>query len=121
MADDFSDLSEEQIQQLMDLGIIDDEQSILDKQLKTANSVRYSAGPEMRSNGRVSTAANPLEFAVHAYQGYKAGKDADAIAKQQQELLKRQVEARAAYTKNLYGRSNPGGLGPMPSRDEGIL
>lgn len=107
------DLSEEDLQQLMALGIIPDQQSGLQDQLAQAQKLRYGSMPGMRGEGgRVQTAANPLEFLVAGVQGYKAGKDITKLRKEQQDLLKQQAEARKLFFKRLRG---PGQTPPIAS------
>jgi hypothetical protein len=121
--DDFLDLenmSEEEIAQLMELGILDDQGNILDKQLAQAQAVRNAPGPEGRDSGRVYTAANPLEHIVNAAQGIKAGREIEDIAKKQEELLAQQTAGRKTFLDAL--RKKPmQGLGPMPMRNVGVL
>lgn len=98
---DAEELTDEQIRQLMELGIIPDQQSALQDQMRMAQELRYNNAPEMRGNGRVQTAANPLEFLAAGMQSYKAGKELEEIKKRQAELLDKQVQGRSLYYKNL--------------------
>lgn len=93
------EMSDEDIQELIDLGIIPEQQQALAGQLERANALRDQsmAGPEMRGNGRVQTAANPLEFLVSGVQGYRAGKEADSLQQQQADLLRRQAAGRNKF------------------------
>lgn len=109
------DMSDEELQQLIALGIIPDKQGMLDQQIKTAEALRYGSTPEMRGNSRVQTAANPLEFLVAGIEGHRAGKKLDELRKSQEDLLKEQVAGRTNYFKKLRGRqpaSQPPGFGP---------
>jgi hypothetical protein len=125
--DDFSDLSEEEIQQLIDLGIIDDETGMLDKQMKYAQSMRNAPGPEMRGNGRVMVAGNPLEFAAQAWQGIRSGNEIKDIKARQEELLRKQSAGRQTFLKGLRGKNQQmqqdpyAGYGPQPYDPEEIL
>lgn len=101
---DESNLSDEQIQQLMQLGIIPQQQDILGKQLQLAQGLRYSQGPQGRDSGRVYTAPNPLEVAMHNIQQYQAGKQMQDIQQKQQDMLRKQALGRAALAKLLYGQ-----------------
>ena len=116
------EMSEEELQQLMALGIIPDQQALLEKQRTLAEQLRYRNAPEMRGNARVQTAANPLEFLVSGIQGYKAGKELDEIKKKNDDLLQQQVSGRKAFYEALRRRSanagQPQGLGMMPSQEE---
>jgi hypothetical protein len=110
------EMSDEELQQLIALGVIPDKQGALDKQMSIAEQLRYHNKPEMRGNGRVQTAANPLEFLVSGLEGRKAGKELDALRKQQDELLKQQVGGRTTFFKNLR-RRKPQVPGITPSPD----
>jgi hypothetical protein len=116
------ELSDEELQQLIELGIIPEQTSSLDKQIATAEALRYGAGPEMRGNGRVQTAANPLEFLAHGLQGYRAGKDLEELRNQQAEMLRQQTEGRKLFYRKMFpGTQQDPGLGPMPTDSEEYL
>ncbi len=100
-SDPLADLTEDQIAQLMELGVLPDEQKSLAEQLTQARELRNRQGPQGIDTGRIYTAANPLEHAVHAYEGIKAGKQIDELLKQQQESLMKQSEGRSAFLKAL--------------------
>lgn len=104
---DLNGLTDQEIQDLMDLGIIPDQQDALKQQMATAEQLRYHNQPEMRQGQRVSTAANPLEFAVNAWQGIQAGKDLNKLKDQQAELLRKQSEGRGLFYKKLRGEPPP--------------
>lgn len=120
--DDLEGLSPEMIQQLMELGVIDDQKSDTDKQLAMANSMRNGTLPQGRDSGRVYTAAHPLEMAVAAYKGYKGGKDAQAAQKKQEALLQKQLALRQQYVGAMLqrGQQRDGAYG-VPMGDEGVL
>lgn len=103
------ELSDEQIQQLMDLGIIPDKQDILLDQIKQAQSLRYgSKAPEMRGQaGGYSTAASPLEFLAYTLQGRQANKELEQLRAKQEELLKQQASGRKDYFRHLYPKRQP--------------
>lgn len=119
-SDPLADLSEEEIAQLMELGVLPAEQAMLARQLSQATSLRNKEGPQGMDSGRVYTAASPIEHAVHAWQGIKAGKEIDSTLKKQQENLLKQTEGRGAFLKAL--RRKPKTIGieqfepqvPMP-------
>lgn len=118
------EMSDEEIQQLIELGIIPDKQSNLSDQLKTAERLRYGNMPQMRQAGNVSVAANPLEFLTSGIQGYRAGKDIEELRKRQEELLQQQVFGRSAFFRALRNRQKPQqnpGLGAMPYDGEETL
>lgn len=116
--DDFENLSDEEIQQLLDLGILDEESANLQKQYDQAAMLRNREMPGMRYAGRVAVAANPLEFLTQAYQGYRAGQDMDELRRQQQALLQQKTQGRKTFFDAVRGRPKMAGYGPMPSRND---
>jgi len=51
------------------------ERDLLKEQMAQAQALRDVPAPEMRGNGRVQTAANPLEFIGRGIQQYRQGKE----------------------------------------------
>lgn len=100
-SDPLAGLTEDEIAQLMELGVIPEEQKSIADSLAQARELRYGQGPQGIDTGRVFTAANPLEHAAHAYQGIKAGRQIDDLLKKQQENLLKQTEGRSAFLKAL--------------------
>lgn len=116
------EVSEEELMQLMALGVIPDQQNLLKEQMAEATALRSKsqAGPEMRGNSRVQTAANPLEFVASYLGNRKAGKELDALRKQQNDLLQQQVKGRSAYYNALRRRGGPPAAGvPLNPNDLG--
>lgn len=105
-------MTEDQIQQLVALGIIPEQMSSMDKQYKIANELRNTALPEGRSNGRVFTAANPMETVGALMQQYGGKRKMDAIEKKQDAALQQQAEGRQLLL-NKY-------LGIQPGITDGI-
>lgn len=107
--DDFTNLTDDQIQQLIQLGVIPDEQTDLQKQMDQADALRYASAPEGRYvRGGLYVAASPLEHIARAAQGIKAGRDLDRLRDQQQSLLQQQVSGRQAFLDALRGRTRVG-------------
>lgn len=104
---DYEDLTDEEIQQLIALGIIPDERADLEDQIKQAQSLRYGRGPQMYGNGNVQTAASPLEFLGYTLQGMKADKDLSRLRAQQEAMLKQQAMGRKLYFDALRRKQNP--------------
>jgi len=99
--DDFSNLSEEDIAQLMELGILPDQLEELQSQMQSAQKLRDRRAPQGYDTGRMYVAASPLEHAAYAMQGIKAGKDLDRMRAEQQALLKKQVAGRSNYFNSM--------------------
>jgi hypothetical protein len=112
-SDPLEGLSEEEIQQLMELGVIPSEQDALAQRLAEATAIRKSEGPQGRNSGRVYTAASPIEHAVHAFEGIQARKDIDSLTKKQQDLLDKQVAGRGQFLRAMYGKKPPIPMAPI--------
>lgn len=116
-SDPLEGLSEEELQQLMDLGVIPQKQDALALQLAQATKLRNAPGPEGRDSGRVYTAASPLEHIAYAAQGIKAGRDMERVQKAQEELMKEQVSGRSQFLKMMYGKKPPIPTDPLDPED----
>ncbi len=112
------DLDEDTINAILGLGTAEDEAAQLESQLAMANKLRNQAGPEGRGYGGIYTAASPIEHAVHAWQGIRAGKDAEKLSAEQDALLQRQTDARQKFFEAMMKRQQPQmpqtGYGPQP-------
>lgn len=92
-----SELSDEDIQKLVAAGMVPEEIEALQKQLVQAQMLRGTPMPEMRGNGRVQTAANPMEFIGAGLQQYAGKRRADAAQSQIDALRKQQLQARQLF------------------------
>jgi hypothetical protein len=113
------DMTEEDINAILGLGTAEEEGLQLEGQLAQALKLRNKAGPEGRGYGGVYTAANPLEHAVHAWQGIRAGKDAERISSEQDALMAEQTAARKKFFDAMIRRQGQSqapqeGYGPQP-------
>lgn len=123
---DLNNISDEQLQMLMQLGVIPEEQGLLQDQIAAAQALRDRAGPQGREAGRTFVAANPLEHIGDFMQKRNAGKELDALRAQQKGLLDKQAEARADFYRLLRGTA-PGAMppntkyGPQPMKEGGLL
>lgn len=106
------DLSDEDLNAILGLGTADEKSAQLQQQLALANELRNSQGPEGRGYGGVYTAASPLEHAAHAWQGIKAGKDADRLGEEQNALLQQQNDARRKYFEAMMMQKGQQGADP---------
>lgn len=97
--DDLSiqELSDEDLAKLVAMGAIPEEQAALAKQIQQAQMLQQRAGPEMRGNGRVQTAANPLEFVGAGLQQYAGMRKEKAAQAQMDALRKQQMQGRQLY------------------------
>lgn len=107
--DDFENLDDDQIQQLIALGVIPDQQNDLKKQMDQAQALRYAEAPQgSYSRGGIYVAASPLEHMARVMQGIKAGKDLEKLRDQQQSVLQNQVEGRQSFLDALRNRTRVG-------------
>lgn len=116
----FEGLTEEQLQQLIELGTFDDEQQQLSEQMARAAAIRGMVAPEMRGNGRVMVAANPLEFLSQGIQKYQAGKEMKDIDTRRGEIRTKQKTARQALLDALRGRQEMPPMAGEIVNDPGI-
>lgn len=122
---ELNDISEEELQMLMSLGVIPEEQGLLQDQINEAMRIRSAAGPEGRNAGRTFVAANPLEHIGDFMQKRNAGKELDTLREQQGGLLDKQAEQRAKFYQMLRGQS-PGAMpskkfGPQPYKEGDVI
>lgn len=95
--DDFDNLSEDDINQLMQLGVAPEQLQQLQTQMATSQKIRDRRAPQGTDTGRVYVAASPLEHMAYALQGIKAGKDIDRDRAEQQKILAQQIRGRSLY------------------------
>lgn len=101
--DDFENLSDDDIQQLMALGVAPDQLDAIKEQIATAQGLRDKAAPAGRRVGpdNVYVAASPLEHIANAMQGIKAGRDIKKLRTDQQSVLAQQIRARSKYFQKM--------------------
>lgn len=95
--EDLNNLSEDDIQQLMQLGVAPDQLDMLKTQMESAQKLRDRKAPQGYDTGRVYVAASPLEHLAYAMQGIKAGKEIDRDRAAQQKILAQQVRGRSTF------------------------
>lgn len=107
--DDFENLDDDQIQQLIALGIIPDEENQLQQQIEQAKALRNAEAPSGRYvRGGIYVAASPLEHIARAAQGIKAQHDLKDLYQRQQDLFGQQVQGRQSYFDALRNRLRVG-------------
>lgn len=107
--DDLENLSDDQVQQLIALGIIPDEQNALQQQIEQAQALRDAQAPQgSYSRSGIYVAASPLEHIARAAQGIKAQHDLKKLYEQQQGLFGEQVAGRQTYLDALRNRTRVG-------------
>ena len=113
---DISQLSPEEIQQILSISSFPEEQDLLKQQLAQAESLRVGT-PRGTQAGRVYVAANPLEHIGAFMQNRNAQKQQNAVMDQQRKLIEQLRKGRMAYG-NAVG--NPGGMMPAGPQGNGV-
>jgi hypothetical protein len=115
---DTSNMSEEDIQKLVELGVLDEDMAENKRQMELADKLRYAEAPEGRNSGRVYTAANPLEHVGHLMQQYRAGKKEEELEKARVGIGEKQTSARKSYWDMIRGaRRKPIDVGTIAAPD----
>lgn len=104
---DLENMSPEEIEQLVALGIIPEQMSGLDRQYKTAAALRQTQQPGMEGNGRVMVAASPLAHLAAGVDRYQGNKQMRGIEKRQDDILREQAAARNLYLKKYLFPAGP--------------
>jgi hypothetical protein len=104
---DLENMSPEEIEQLVALGIIPEQMSSMDRQYKQAAALRNTQMPGMEGNGRVMVAASPLAHLSAGVDRYLGNKQMKGIEGKQDQLLKEQAAARNLYLKKYLFPAGP--------------
>jgi hypothetical protein len=97
-------MTEEDLQKLVELGVIDENMAENSRQMKLAEELRYgTAAPEGRQAGRVYVASNPLEHIGRGMEQYQAQKKMKELETQRGEMGKQQTAGRQSYWDLLRG------------------
>jgi hypothetical protein len=97
----------EQLQMLMELGIIPEQLDEMQMQMKQAMALRDRGGPEGRSAGRTYVAANPMEHIGEFMQKRNAKKELEALKAQTEALRQQQATSRGMYANQLFRPGQP--------------
>lgn len=97
----------------MGLAGLGDQKELLNEQLAQANALRDTVLPGMRNEGgRVSTAANPLEFIGAGIKQYKGNKARKKTLKELKEIAdRRSASLQGLMSSVLRGRTSSGSSG----------
>lgn len=99
------DLNSFDLDSLMQTGVSEEELQQLMQQMSVANALRGNVQqPEMRGNGRVQTAANPLEFIGAGLQALAAKREAQKAQQRISGLQQAQGAGRKQIADRLYGK-----------------
>lgn len=108
---DMSDLSPEELQQLISLGSVPGKQDLLKQQMQYANQLRSTPLGQGRDSGRVYTAPSILETLGNVAQKYQGGEMAKGLMDKQGALLDQQTAGRKQYLQMLLQQLRNGGGG----------
>lgn len=125
-------LTEEQIAALSNLGVAQEQIDMLKGENQDLGVIRQGPGPQMRGNGRIMQAANPLEHIGSMAQKYRAGKQMQGNRGQIGDLQTQQQQTRADMMRALMAQGNSPqpptppqpprpGMMPMGIPDEGAV
>lgn len=98
------DMTEEDLQQLVQLGVIDEQMAENARQMMLQEKLRYQAMPEGRQAGRTYVAANPLEHLSTGVEKYQAAQKIRDLEAQRAGMEGQQTAGRATYWDLLRGR-----------------
>lgn len=110
-------LTEDQIAQLMQLGVLQDEKGILNQELEMAQQLRQTPGPRGRYTGRAFVAANPLEFLGRGLDRVRGSMETARVTEAQRENARRAADARQQYLSAILRQpQRPAGATMTPSQ-----
>lgn len=116
MAGELDDITPEELQALMELGVLPAELQENQRRRILAEERRYGKGSEGRTAGRVFVAANPLEHVRDAIQRYKAGKEMKGLDSGRGDILRGITGGRSVFANLLrgHGMGSPVGMPGAP-------
>jgi len=96
-------MTEEDLQKLVELGVINEQMAENARQKALQEQLRYQAQPEGRDSGRVYTAASPLEHMGTLLEKYNANKKIKELDTERGVLEGQQTAGRQTYWDILRG------------------
>jgi hypothetical protein len=100
------DLTPEQLQQLIELGVIPDEQQMLMKQMQSAQQLRDTPIPKGGMAGRVYV-ADPLGAVAAGVDRYQGHKQMQGLDQKYGATLDKQTAARSKYAQMIQQLRQP--------------
>lgn len=97
-------MTEEELQQLVQLGVIDENMAENARQMAVQEGLRYQGAPEGRQAGRTYVAANPLEHIGKGLEQYNAMKRMKELEAQRGTMQGQQTAGRGMYWDLLRGK-----------------
>jgi hypothetical protein len=120
----YENMSDEELEQLVALGVLDQQEAEKMRLKQRAELVRDRAGPEGIRAGKSFVAASPLSFLAKGLEDYAAGKEIKQLDKELADIQRQQTQGRGTYWDLLRGkRRKPQDISsatslPMPRLDE---
>jgi len=107
--DDSAELTDDEIQKLMDAGVDPERIQMLKDQAKRLrtegdNAINGLGGRYVGAGGRIFVANSPIEVGAAAFKNYRANQMANAADQQQQGLLGNIAGARGTYAQRIAAR-----------------
>lgn len=96
-------LSPDLIEQIINLGGLQDQHGILKEQMGDARALRSRATPKGMMAGNVYVASNPLAHVGNAWASYRGNKQEKALRAKEQALLAEALRGRQRYGRELLG------------------
>ena len=110
---EIQNLSPQEVQQLMELGIIPSKLEQSQSDLLRSQSMQDSPTPQGRAVGNIYRAANPLEHLATALRRFKGLSDERAARQQADKLRADQTSARRAFLNAYMNRGTRPAMNPM--------
>jgi hypothetical protein len=97
----------ELIQQLIELGVLGEQSSEIDKQIAQAQRVRSAPTPKGMMAGNIYVASSPLAHIGQAWQAFRAHKQQKELNAERAALMQRQQAARSAFARQFFQGAEP--------------
>ncbi len=102
----------QQINQLMRLGVLEEEGGIISQEMEMANRLRERQGPTARYSGRGYVAANPMEFLATGIDRIRGAYNAQQAIDQQRQNAAEKARLRAQFLEMMGRGQTP--QAPVP-------
>jgi len=97
-------LTDEQIEEIMQLGALQGQQGLAQTQYERAQALRNAPGPRGRWTGRIYRHAHPLEHISHGIDRTMGAIEAEKQMKRQEQILAEQARLRGAMMRGMMQR-----------------
>jgi len=116
-------LTEDQIAQLMQLGVLQEEKGITSKELEMAQQLRQTPGPRGRYSGRSFIAPNPMEYLGRGIDRIRGSYESQQATERMRENAQKQASLRQQFLQALLkGQQQQRPASPqVPGATPGIM